>query len=268
MTRGRGLNGARTPQARHGPAPDQGGKVEESARRALCALNHRLPRAQTDPEVMQGTADFHHHIADAVLPQPDPVFDDTTTLDTAVDMLDAQPAVVQGLVGPLLFQGEVLATGFLGRHEDLDLGEREGQEAQILQEPTPRGQGIRRRVSNGLIMDATSIGVAQKEDDEQRIDEQNIFDCVVLFLPAITVGLFNRVLGADDAPFGPVMGKRGDTDAAAGPVTTGTSASSSGATTVAAAASETPSRCARAVRDRAGASPRARSAANSTGKRT
>src|SRR6266567_1053253 len=37
MTRGRGLNGARTPQARHGPAPDQGGTVEESARRALCA---------------------------------------------------------------------------------------------------------------------------------------------------------------------------------------------------------------------------------------
>src|SRR6266567_7686748 len=38
MTRGRGLNGARTPQARHGPAPDQVGTVEESARRALCAV--------------------------------------------------------------------------------------------------------------------------------------------------------------------------------------------------------------------------------------
>jgi hypothetical protein len=37
---------------------------------------------------MQGTADFHHQIADALLPQADPVFDDTTTLDTAVDMLD------------------------------------------------------------------------------------------------------------------------------------------------------------------------------------
>src|SRR5438034_3456378 len=117
-------------------------------------------------------------------------------------------------------------------------------------------------------MKAASGGVAEEEDDEQGIDEQDIFDRVVLCLPAITVGLFNRVLGADDAPFGPVMGKRGDTDAAAGPVTTGTSASSSGATTVAAAASETPSRCARAVRKRAGASPRARSAANSTGKRT
>jgi hypothetical protein len=29
---------------------------------------------------MQGTAEFHHEIADAVLPQPDPVFDDTAAL--------------------------------------------------------------------------------------------------------------------------------------------------------------------------------------------
>jgi hypothetical protein len=28
--------------------------------------------------------------------------------------------------------------GFLGRHEDLHLGQREGEEAQILQQPAPR----------------------------------------------------------------------------------------------------------------------------------
>ena len=33
---------------------------------------------------------------------------------------------------------------------------------------------------------------------------------MVFFLAAITRFLFSRVLGADDAPFGPVMGKRGD----------------------------------------------------------
>jgi hypothetical protein len=62
---------------------------------------------------MQGTAAFHHKITDAVLPQPDPVFDDTTALHAAVDMLDAQPTVMQSLVGELLFQGEVLAARFL-----------------------------------------------------------------------------------------------------------------------------------------------------------
>ena len=114
---------------------------------------------------------------------------------------------MQGLVGQLLFHRQLLATGFLGRHEELHVGERERQETEILQEPTPGGQGIRRRVRNGLIMDTTAVGVAQKEDDEERIDEQDIFDRVVSFLAAITRLLFHRVLGADDASFGPVMGK-------------------------------------------------------------
>jgi hypothetical protein len=112
-------------------------------------------------------------------------------------------------------------------------------------------------------MDTAAVGVAQKEDRKEGIDQQDIFDRVVFFLAAIILSLFNRVLGADDAPFGPVMGKRGESGA-----TTGTGAVSREPTTEAASASETPSRCARAVRERAGASPRARSAANSTGKRT
>jgi hypothetical protein len=81
---------------------------------------------------MQGTAEFHHEIPDALLPQPDPVFDDAAALDAAVDMLDPQPTVVQGLVGQFLLQRQLLAAGFLGRHEDLDLGERKREEAQIL----------------------------------------------------------------------------------------------------------------------------------------
>src|SRR6266852_4029569 len=176
--------------------------------------------------------------------------------------------MVQGLVGQCLLQCEILAARFLGRHEDLHLGQRERQEAQILQQLASRGQGIRRRVGNRLVMDAAAVGVAQKEDDEQRIHEQDIFDRVVLFLPAITVRLFSRVLGADNTPFRPVMGTRGEAGAAAGAVARGAGASSSGTTTVAASASETPSRWARAVRERAGASPRVRNAVSSTGSRT
>ena len=66
-------------------------------------------------------------------------------------------------------------------------------------------------------MDATAIGVAEEEDREEGIDEQDIFDCMVLFLAAITLRLFSRVLGADDASFRPVMGTRGEAGAAAGP---------------------------------------------------
>src|SRR3989442_3978610 len=65
-------------------------------------------------------------------------------------------------------------------------------------------------------MGAAAIGITEKEDEEQGIHEQDVFDRVVLFLAALTVGLFSRVLGADDAPFRPVMGKRGEDGAAAG----------------------------------------------------
>src|SRR3954447_16680108 len=36
---------------------------------SLSHLNPWLPRGQADPDVMQGTADFHHRITDALLPQ-------------------------------------------------------------------------------------------------------------------------------------------------------------------------------------------------------
>src|SRR5712692_1558037 len=49
-----------------------------------------------------------------------------------------------------------------------------------------------------------------------------------LLVGYLTVRLFSRVLGADDAPFRPVMGKRGEAGAAAGTVATGAGSSSSG----------------------------------------
>jgi hypothetical protein len=81
---------------------------------------------------VQGTAEFHHQIADAFFPQADAVFDDATTLDTAVDMFDAQPTLVERLVRPLLRQRELLTAWLLGWHEDLHPRERERQESQIL----------------------------------------------------------------------------------------------------------------------------------------
>ena len=134
---------------------------------SLSRLNHWLPRGQAHPEVVQGTAQFHHQITDAFFPQADAVFHNATALHATVDMLDASPAMVQGLVGTCLLPCQLLATGFLGGHEDLDLGQCEGQEAQILQEPTPGGQRIWGDFSNPLVMDTAAAGVAEKEDDEQ-----------------------------------------------------------------------------------------------------
>src|SRR5712691_9285910 len=129
----------------------------------------------------------------------------------------------------------------------------------------PAGKGRGRRVCHRLLRDAPAGGVAQKEGREQGIDQQDIFYGMVLLLAALTRGLFGRVLGADDASFRPVMGTRGDAGAAAGTATTGAGSSASGVTTLAASATEMPKRCARALRERAGASPRVRSAARRAG---
>src|SRR5262249_16815376 len=235
---------------------------------SLSRLNHGQPGVQAHPEIVQGTTELHHQIAHALLPQAEPVFHNATALDAAVDMLDPQPPLVEHLVGQVLLQRQLRTAGLLRRHEDRHLRERERQEAQILQQSTPSWEGVGGGLSDAQIMDPAAVGIAQKEEEEQSIDEQDIFDGVVLFLAALTRRLFSCVLGTDDPPLGAVMGKRGETGAAAGTVGTGGGSFSTAATTVAAAASETPSRCASAVRERAGASPRARSAANNAGKRT
>jgi lactate dehydrogenase-like 2-hydroxyacid dehydrogenase len=81
---------------------------------SLSRLNHRLPRIQAHPEVMQRTTEFHHQIADPLLPQMDAVLHDAAALDTPVDMLDVQPPLVERMVRPLLLPRERLAAGFHG----------------------------------------------------------------------------------------------------------------------------------------------------------
>jgi hypothetical protein len=66
---------------------------------SLSRLNHGQPGVQAHPEIVQGTAELHHEITDALLPQADPIFHNATTLDAAVDMLDPQPPLVERLVG-------------------------------------------------------------------------------------------------------------------------------------------------------------------------
>ena len=72
--------------------------------------------------VMQGTAQFPHQNADALLPHTDPVFDEGTALHTAVDMRDPSPATVPWLVGQCRRSCPCLAAGLLGRHEALHGG--------------------------------------------------------------------------------------------------------------------------------------------------
>jgi acyl-CoA synthetase (AMP-forming)/AMP-acid ligase II len=64
---------------------------------------------------MPGTAECHAQVADARLPQAAPVFHNATALHAPIDLLDALPAMMSGLVGQPLLQGELLAPGLLRR---------------------------------------------------------------------------------------------------------------------------------------------------------
>jgi len=192
---------------------------------------------------------------------------DATALDAPVDRLQPEPPLGQGLVSPLLLQRQLRAPRLLRRHEALALGERQREAAQILQQPTASREGRGRRVGSPLVRHAAARGIAEAEEDEPRIDEQDMLAGVVFVLAALTRGRCSRVVGADEAPLGAGMGTRGAAGAAMGTATTGAGSSSSGVPPVAASAAETPSRWARAANERAGASPRVRRAANSTGKR-
>jgi hypothetical protein len=57
-------------------------------RLSLSRLNHWLPQSQAHLEGVQSTAECHHQITDARLPQADPVLHDAAALNTTVDMLD------------------------------------------------------------------------------------------------------------------------------------------------------------------------------------
>ena len=80
---------------------------------------------------MQRTANFHHQIADARLPEAAGVVDDMTALDAAVDVLNphttARDAPIGGFLGPC----ESPAPRLLGGHDDLDMVGREGHSLSI-----------------------------------------------------------------------------------------------------------------------------------------
>jgi hypothetical protein len=94
---------------------------------------------------------------------------------------------------------------------------------------------------------------------------------MTFFLAATILRLLNRILGALDASFGPVMAKRGESRARVGAAASGSAGgggSAVGPTRAAASASAIPMRMANSAKDRSGASPSVRSVASRTANKT
>ena len=213
---------------------------------------------------MQRTANFHQQSANACLPEAIGVVHDTTALDAAVDGLDTHATARDASIGSFLRPGARPAPRLLGGHDDLDVVEREGEEAQILEPPAACGQGVRRGLGKPFVVRAARIGVTQEEDRQGRIDQQHIVHGMACFRATLTARLLKRVLGALDPSCRPIVAERGERGAGVGAAAGGSTrgdGSSGGPTRVAASASVTPRRWANACQDRLGASPRVRSVA-------
>ena len=135
--------------------------------------------------------------------------DDAAALDARVDVLDAHAPTGDAPIRGLLRACELPSSRLPGWHDDLDLVECEGQEAQILEQPTARRQRIRGGIGHPLVMSAPGIGITQKEDRECVVDQQHIVHRMALFLAAIIARLLSRILGTPDAPRGAIRPKRG-----------------------------------------------------------
>src|SRR5215813_13919939 len=211
---------------------------------------------------MQCTADFHHHIAHPVFPHPNGLFEHAAAFDTAIDMFDAHPSPRHLSVVLSLLEQQRFPAWLLRGLENIHTLQGEALKAQVLQPLTPRGQRIRGRIGYALVVDASRMGLAQALDAQRGTDQQEVFQHMPLFLPAIARFLFRRIVGARDGSFGAVMTKRGT----ASGVTPETAAAPAAVPGTAGHASPRHWRKASILRQ--GASPKVRKVFRSTGSKT
>jgi hypothetical protein len=79
-----------------------------AAHLSLSRLNHGLPRTEDEPGMIEGTAEVPHPSAAAHLPEAASVFNAATAFDTATDMVDPQPTLVELLVRHVLLPRALL----------------------------------------------------------------------------------------------------------------------------------------------------------------
>ncbi len=212
---------------------------------------------------MQGTADFHHHVAHPLFPHPDDLFEHAAAFDTAIDMFDAHPSPRYLAIARFLLRGQLLPARLLRRLEDVHALQCEGLKTRVLQQVTPSRQRIRCRVGDALVVDASRMGLTQKQDAQRGVDQQEVFQHVALFLAAIARFLWSWILGARDGALGAVMTKRG---AAAGVSSASEDANSEDASDR--GGTSTASRWRKASTVRQGASPKVRRVLRNTGSNT
>jgi len=156
---------------------------------------------------MQSTTYFHHYIANVISSQAYPPCDNCTAFDTTDNVLNPHTPSCNQPVFDLLIFGQLAAFGLLVWDSYPHTIEREAQKTEILDQFAACGQWIKCHVSQRFVMHPTLNCVAQKLNACQAIHEHVVLDRVALFLAAIVVRLFRRVLGARDGSLGAIVKK-------------------------------------------------------------
>ena len=145
---------------------------------------------------MQGTADFHHHVAYAVFPHPDRLFfQHTTAFDTAMHMFDTHPASRELPVDRFLCGGQCFSTRLLRRLEALHACQRAPLQAEVLPPRLPAGNGYGVIAARRLSCTLPGAVALRHTMRTAVLISRRFFSLWRFFLAALTRFLCNRICG-------------------------------------------------------------------------
>lgn len=111
---------------------------------------------------MQGTTDFHDYIGPPFFQESDRLFEYATAFHTAHHLVDPSSSPRHLPIGLVLLGRQRFPSGFFGRLDALHPVQGECLKAQVLQQGSSRGKGIRRFVSKVLVGHSARLGITQK----------------------------------------------------------------------------------------------------------
>lgn len=123
-------------------------------------------------------------------------------------MFNSHPGARNLSIRRFFVRGQVrpawLLLGLLGG----DSAQHQALEAHILIQKAVAWEAIVLLIRHGLVVPTAFIGGTQKRNRAVRPDQQQILDCMLLFLAAVVEALFINVSWSIYGSFGPIMEKR------------------------------------------------------------
>ncbi len=169
-----------------------------------------MPGPIPQAEIMQPARDFHHHVADTVLPVADFILHDPTALHAADGMLNPHFLARNATVLFFLFRREFTASWLLGWLPNSYGRDDKSLKPHILVESTVSWQNIRFIINNRFFVPFSSMRWAHVLNNTCRPNQYYILYRVTFLLSTVIFFLFIGVYRSLDRTFGTIMVKKGE----------------------------------------------------------